>query len=538
MDASLYPGDIMVATAAKFPTIFFPVLAKLLPNTDWVPFAFFVGYIVSIAATYAAAYRIGRWTGGTTEAGLLTLLFAVPVRIGLAGESLYRTTFSHSHVASALVLWAIVWFLEGRRMLPILILSLGAYNHLLYSAYMLVPFTLVVLWEARQAGRRRTLQLLAAAIVPLVPLAISMLGRSTPMTQEWLELLRFRSSHHSFPSAFIADLPTAAGLMMLSLLFASTAPLDKKRLFAFFLAGVALQFAVGTVFTELHPLKAVLQYQPHRAWRFLLLIFYGWIASGVLSGYRQGGITQWVSLFTGVVAFVAGFEPMLPVVVMLNAAVRRDAAPWARFAAALTVPMMPVWGEQGVTYDLLQDYPPRLYSATVLTAAALAVVLLVARELSRERRVIVSYVVLAATLFWFGPDVYARARDRWEAGDWNDVQYWVRANTPRTALLLTPPSEYGFRVFSERAIVGEMKDGTQQYFDDGFVHEWGLRMADLAGGMNENPARLPKRSDGEILGLAARYGASYIVLPNEPAHPTLAPAYSNRHFTVYFARPR
>ena len=65
-------------------------------------------------------------------------------------------------MASALAIWALVWFLEGRRLLPLLVLSIGAYNHLLYSAYVLVPMLLVVLWERSEAGGRRTLRLLAA----------------------------------------------------------------------------------------------------------------------------------------------------------------------------------------------------------------------------------------------------------------------------------------------------------------------------------------------------------------------------------------
>ena len=42
--------------------------------------------VLSIAATLAGAYRLGRWAGGP-EAGVLALLFAFPVRIGLAGEA-------------------------------------------------------------------------------------------------------------------------------------------------------------------------------------------------------------------------------------------------------------------------------------------------------------------------------------------------------------------------------------------------------------------------------------------------------------------
>ena len=146
MSPSLYPGDVMVATAEKFPTIFYRALGAILPGTEWIPLAFFVLYVVAIAATLAGAYRLGAWAGGPA-AGVVALCFAFPVRIGLAGEALYRVAFSHSHLASALTIWAMVWFVEGRRFLPLLALSLGAYNHLLYSVYVLVPMTLVVLSE-------------------------------------------------------------------------------------------------------------------------------------------------------------------------------------------------------------------------------------------------------------------------------------------------------------------------------------------------------------------------------------------------------
>ena len=58
---------------------------------------------------------------------------------------------------------------------------------------------------------------------------------------------------------------------------------------------------------------------------------------------------------------------------------------------------------------------------------------------------------------------------KWETGSWREVQDWVRLNTPKDAIFVTPPQEAGFRVFSERTVVGEWKDGTQQYFDEKFA---------------------------------------------------------------------
>jgi Domain of unknown function (DUF6798) len=527
MDPSLYPGDVMVATADRFPTLFYRGLALLLPSTQWIPASFFALYVASIAATYAGAYRIGAFFGGP-KAGAFALAFAFPVRIGMAGEALYRVAFSHSHVASAITIWAIVWFLEGRRLLPILVLALDGYVHVLYSAYVLVPVLLVVLVERRSAGLRRTALLLAAAVVPLLPLAAWSLAHAHPMTPEWLALLRLRSSHHSFPSAFGADLPEAAALLALAALAVSRLDARKRGLFALFLVGTALQFAAGTLFTELHPLKVVLQYQPHRSWRFMLLLVQGAIAADVAQGLAASGWARVSALVTGVLVFVPGLESLLPIAVVAQAfAARPLPAAWARLTAALVLVITPGWGDKAVDFggflgDLLLHVP----NTGPLRAAALALLVAIGLAAAPGVRRRLAWAALALCVLWLGPDCYARARDRWEAGDWRDVQDWVRAHTPKDAVLLTPPRESGFRVFSERTVVGEWKDGTQQYFDDAFVREWGARMDALRD--------LPRRDADELLSLARLYGASEIVLPAS-RHPRLVELYRNGSYAVYRA---
>ena len=46
IDRSLYSSDLLVATGDQFPTVFYRLLAGLLPSTDWVPFAYFVLYVI------------------------------------------------------------------------------------------------------------------------------------------------------------------------------------------------------------------------------------------------------------------------------------------------------------------------------------------------------------------------------------------------------------------------------------------------------------------------------------------------------------
>jgi len=535
IDASLYPGDAMVATGESFPTFFYRLLAWALPGTEAVPAAFFALYVVAIAATFAGAYRIGRWAGGPA-AGLLTVAFVFPVRIGLAGESIYRVAFSHSHLASALAIWAIAWFLEGRRLLPLLVLSLGAYNHVLYSAYVLVPMFLVVLSEAPRVGRARTLRLVAAATVPLLPLVVWAAVHSTPLTQGWLNQLWLRSAHHSFPSTFGDALPAAAALLALGTLAASRLPGDRLRLTAFFFAGTALLFVVGTALIEWHPVKAVLLLQPHRSWRFLLLLLDALVARAVVEGWREGSWSRAVAGLTGLAVMVPGLEPVLPLAVALQAAFGRPrAAAWARLAAAAVLVGVTGWGNSSPEYATFFDRGlNRWLSDTAIAALGLVLALRVAGELSGLPRRAAAALVAAATAL-LSVRCFEEARPRWETDSYVDVQRWARASTAPDAVFMTPAQLAGFRVFSERTIVGEWKDGTQQYFDESFSAEWLERMHALQGPGGDSPYW--RRDVAALLSVAYDYRVTHIVVPRSAPRLALREVFSNGRFVVYEARP-
>jgi hypothetical protein len=535
IDPTLYPGDPLVATGESFPTLFYRVLAWILPSTDWVAPAFFGLYVLTMAATYAAVYRIGCWAGGP-GAGALTLLIAFPVRIGLAGEALYRVAFSHSHTASALALWAIVWFLEGRRLLPILVLSLGAYNHALYSAYVLAPLLLVVLAEWRQTGTRRSLLLLAAASLPWLPLLAWGLMHSAPLSSDWLALLRLRSAHHSFPGTFGEDLPGVAALLVLACLAFPALTQEKQRLLAAFLGATTLHFVLGTLFSEFLPVRLVLQYQPHRCWRFVVVLLWAVVSAGVTADFQKGGRARVLVATVGLTLLLPGLAPLLPLAAMLVAFFARPAPPsWVRGLAAAALLGVSGWGLQ--TVEPLAEVDAivrRATNDTVMTAAALALLIVAGRQVGGRVRALAVAAVMVFVLVRVGPQTYGSASQRWRAdvSPWHDVQRWVRLNTPPAAVVLTPPQEAGFRVFSERAIVGEWKDGTQQYFDDGFALEWNRRME--AVGLDT----YAKTSGRDLLGVARRYDASYIVLPRQPVRQGLVLAYRNDAWAVYRAQWR
>ncbi len=507
IDPTLYPGDQLVATGDRFPTIFYRLLAALLPSTDWVPLAFFVLYVVSIALTYAAVYRMARWAGGGDSAtGVLGVLLAMPVRNGLANESLYRVAYSHSHLASGLDLMALALFLEGRRLLPILIVSFGVYNHALYSLYLLVPFTLAILWEGRDLGRRTTLIRLAWAWIPTIPFFIGALSAGKPMTEGWLALLRLRSSHHSFPGAFGEMLPDAVVWMLLGVAAACRGGRSRLRALAPLLFATAILFVFGTTFTEFIPIKAVLQFQPHRIWRFLSVVLLAFMAADIVRLWRTSSIARVVAVVYFLAIFATGLEPLGPLVVVAVMAANTPPLPaWLRVLCAFTLVSLD-WPDRTVEWTTyIVEFIRRFQNQAIFAILGTGLLVALARKEAPSRRLL---LLAAALVIAIGPlmaDNYRRQRTRFEQGSFRAAQNWARTNTLKSAIFLTPPQEAGFRVFSERAIVGEWKDGTQQYFDDVFSVEWGRRMdVVMAAGYG-------KFTDEQIVSIARQFHASYIV---------------------------
>jgi hypothetical protein len=508
IDRSLYSGDPLVATGDRFPTIFYRLLSALLPSTDWVPFAYFALYLISIALTYAAVYRMGVWAGGGDRAtGVLAALLSMPVRTSLAGEALYRVAFSHSHLASGLDLMALALFLEGRRLAPLLILSLGVYNHALYSLYLLVPFTLMILWEARSQPRRTTFIRLAAGWLPVLPFLLSAVAQGKPMTREWLDLLILRSSHHSFPGAFGDALPDAAIWLLLGIAAASRSESSRRSSLGIFVFATAILFVGGTVFTEYIPVKAVLQFQPHRIWRFLAVILLAFMAADIVRLWRASPLLRVLSAFYFVSVFATGLEPLGPLVLIAVFAANEPPLPaWVRLSGAAALVTLE-WPDRPVLWtDYMGEFIRRFQNPAIFAILGVALLVGLARSsANRSRARSLSVLALGLTLGPVFADNYQRQRLRFEQGSFLAAQNWARENTPKTAVFLTPPKEAGFRVFSERAIVGEWKDGTQQYFDDAFAKEWGRRMEIVTA------QEYGKYTDEEIVALARRFGADYIV---------------------------
>jgi len=111
--------------------------------------------------------------------------------------------------------------------------------------------------------------------------------------------------------------------------------------------------------------------------------------------------------------------------------------------------------------------------------------------------------------------------------DWIDVQHWCRANTPIDSMFFVPPDIQGFRVHSQRAIVGDWKDGAPCVFSERYANKWWKRMEELRGYDSFDETRFNQ--------LKEKYEASFAVTKKSQKlnYPIV---YQNDGFVVYELR--
>ena len=184
-----------------------------------------------------------------------------------------------------------------------------------------------------------------------------------------------------------------------------------------------------------------------------------------------------------------------------------------------------------VAFDPIVGLLRTIFENRLLLLALMMVLLSLWVKTIPYQRLKLGLTVLIAgfSLIYLAPAAFSlfHPPDRFKES-WRDVQLWAKRNTPRDALFITPPYREGFRIFSERGIVGDWKDGTQQYFDIEYSYEWWRRMRDLGGGGRGYDSL----SEERYIDLARKYGASYLVVP-KGRRLDLEKVYENGGYAVY-----
>lgn len=519
-DGELFRNDAMVSqTLRSYPSFFFHILARLLSFTS-LPTLYLTLHVAATAGVFAAIIALATAMTRSRWAGLVCAFFLLAGHHqALAGEGLYSAGFTHTWAIFPLSLLSLYLFFRDRHVPAFLLAGLIFNFHALEAAHLFAIMGLASLFEIRAIGLQRLATAVGAFVVAAIPTVIIMLSQRQGAAFHdplWMQLMYIRSADHSFPFMWwnsstpeVERFVCIIALAALSLGFLLPRRMRRKALLL--AAGIGLLFIGGVVFTEWIPLPVVIRAQLFRSSRLLYILSLILIAHGCVKGLQMpwrkyAGIAlpmAWLE-FVGAILTICclsfpGMITLLPwlVLFMTIVALVHGRLTWYDALISGIAIMVCILASQTIGFTIpgiasghggffekiifsafFQNKWPFVanvllsLSAFVLFLAVIAFAFLATRKLRPAFMGVVAGGGFLVTVFAMAAFIPVIWRSSVPDHHWMEAQLWVRNHSKKDAVILTPPSESGFRIYSQRAIAGEYRDGTQLYFKADFAKTW------------------------------------------------------------------
>jgi hypothetical protein len=513
IDPQLYPGDYYVeALKSNFTSFLFPILAKII-TIDQVPTAYFILYILSRFALFFYAYKTWKIIAkNKLNAALCVLSFILVFRVE---EFLYRT-FSHQEFALGIIMAGIYYFYKNRFGRAAVLLGIAANFHALYSLFPFCYMALYLLWKAREDQGKILFKSIGLFILCSTPLIIWTFWRlfthihhEPDFYHNWINLyllacpatflfdtMPIQEMVKNFPAFFKGTQQFWPVIVLFGINFIFNPNFRKDQKAQAFIVGGSIFILISFVFSYIFPSRFTLDLNLVRNLQFM---------SFILIGYTTILLAQKV-----------------------------DTGRWE--IAGLAV----------ILFSLLRYNHFHLsYSAKISLGIIIAGVVLsylafrfFKNPLFKTLVLLIPFLVSTVHSMYYHKvrlDIERTAGGFWQLQrNWIDMQKYVRAHTPKNALILTPNDMEmgGFRIFSERRVLVCYRDCGVIGFDYGAALEWQRRLSDIE--------HFKVMVDGDIrpalVNAISKYKVNYIVFMRylNPGNNTfLQPVYENETFALY-----
>lgn len=511
-----FANDPLLQTLPRFSTWFFHLFAFLLPKGLSLEPTLVLAHALTTWLTFAAFVALVKGIRPQTRFSCLVLIPLVGLSLsGLAESPLNPLGFTHTSLGFALSLVALNLLVRRRVAATFALVGLMANIHLLTAAYTAALAGTWCLWHIRGLSVRHTLLGGLLAVLFSLPMLPKLGGGGGAFDASWITLLEVRSAHHVWPSTWWkpGDGSIARFTLWVAVLgLARTLlPEVKKHLDPWMAAAAALML-LGWVGTELVPVPLVMRAQLFRVSGYVVVAALI-VTTLVFDFCLQLPVPKKIPATLSVISFAAilwipGFEGWVAPAIL--------AAAWILWLAGLLTPGTALATGVCMVVVSLSDAhlgtlnwnpgPPRLPESWLLSSlAGFGALVLLAGSGKIWARRFTSCAALAALLVGLG----LRPETETSEDPWREIQHLAREKTPPDAVLLTPTRHSGFRLGSNRALVGEWRDGTQQFFDPAFAVSWDERMRYL------DPQRTREYNAADWIRAAHTWNATHLVLPRD-----------------------
>lgn len=565
INPALYAGDYYVESLKdNFSSYLYPLMAKVI-SVDQIPAAYLILYILSRYVFFLFSLKLWRHITGSTPVAVAAVLMSF--LIGRTEEFLYRT-FSHQEFALAIIIAGIYYLYRERTLVAAVLFGIAANFNALYALLPMLYLgtALLLAWQWK-----RILAAGAAFSVCALPFLCWVLPRKfggppaePGLYAGWQELFLLACPQNflfqttplnevfaTWPSALTHLGPYLFLLALYLFNMIYNEPFRRSRASqAICLCGSAL-ILISFIFMYLVPNRLIIDLNLIRNLQFINFILMGyttwWVCRAATADRPD---TAYVA---AIILIFLGYRDITGAAVLTSAAmllaVTGRAAPSDRkgilrwvcgvlplaCAAALFLTLKAV-GMEGVKLRLIAGGAGLLAGIYLVTLLRPAIIRMPVIRGAWVGVPLLAMAVYFGILHFNFVKITTTGGGFWQLQrNWEEMQHYVRDNTPTDALLMVPYNMEmgGFRIGSERSIIVSYRDCGIVGFDYRALKEWERRVNDL-----KHFKVIP---DGPlqpaIVNGLGKYRADYIVFTRfaapKSSNQTLTKLHENELFSLF-----
>jgi hypothetical protein len=565
IDPTLYVGDYYVQSLKQhFSSYFYLILSKFI-SIEQIPQTYFFLWLLSRYFLFYWIYKL--WlhvSQSRLKAFSAVLVFILVSRVQ---EFLYRT-FSHQEFALAFIFAGIYFFFVNRIILAAIILGLATNIHALYSVFPMFCIVVYLLWDFKKVGFKTIFFAISSYLLCSLPFLVWTFKTRVMESShfdiksypDWINLF-YLACPQNFFFAQYSSLPWKTFTQNPRLLFEATQ--SYLFLIVLFILNLifneffrrtkkAVLFSVGgfillilcLVFTYIYPHPFFIDLNLERNTQFLLFILMGFTTIMLMKDMEEGDTLNafMLAVFFAFFKYAEsiGIVSILMILVWFWWNKTKDSKHPGKF---FLIFLLFLGG--GLIFKIFSmiSYQPFVYRNLALLGFSLILFYFILK-LKGLKNLYQWFILIPLTVFFLQYAGYYQSKLKDEqAGQgfwrlqrsWEDMQRFVKASTPKDALILIPYNMEmgGFRIFSERKVLVCYRDCGIIGFDFQAAVEWNKRIKDIQAFKVNINAPLRDAVANAIL----KYHANYIVFlkvaaPKDTTS-VLEKLYSNNDFVLF-----
>lgn len=423
---SLFQGDALFNQSSAHLSLFYPILGFFIKFID-IQTVFFVGYLIFQVTIFAGIYRLSKILLKNEHLAYFSLLpFFLPKFVGGTATQTFDLFFGHRSVGIIFLIFYLSYLLEKKYLKAFVIAIIGFLIHPL-SIIPSALFLPVILLITSKEKIKDSLKIISVCLLLLI-MSYMFLGNSFYNSlfikdSAWYPIIKLRDSYVFMTTWQLLGWAALFIYPAFIFLFYSKIAKGMKKTTLIILMVSLVSIIFNLIILDILKFPNFAQFQLVRS--IAPLAYIGLSLSPLLLIYDNK-----VLKISGAFAFLF---------LSLNL--------FYLFLISILIFSFCIY----TTKDKKVTQPPR--QAFIITCIFIILIYLCLN--------------LKSSFFLQEKLQFPKKED-----DWISLQRWVQQNTKISDKFLTPPDKTGFRIFSQRPILGDIKDGAVVVYNSKYAKYW------------------------------------------------------------------